>query len=185
MLKYDFKEMENPCFPLWDHGWCDITYCHVSGLEVDFIPTDVFASLLDHQIYKRYHCFPKRYESYTGEVHGPFLINQLKPIDFVEITAEELTEYLHARYADSKNFYGPPDPDQIEAIDSCLNQLPKEEARYFRLAEKFETEFLYDDYHHKRPELFHEWSHVFSFFDEYIILNPQQQAMWIVTLGYD
>ena len=181
---FDFKEVESSQFSLWTYGWCEITRYDVSGLDVSFVPYNLFAGLLGHRIYKRSHCFPKRYESYTGEVHGPFLINQLKTNDFVEITDEELTEYLRARYADSKNFYEPPEPAQIEAIDSCLNELPKEGTWYFRLAEKFETEFLNDDYRH-RPELFHEWLHVFSFFDEYVILNPQQQAMWIVALGYD
>ena len=182
---FDYKEVESTYLRLWDFGWCEITRYDVLGLDVSFVPDNLFAGLLDHRIYKRYYCFPKRCESYTGEVHGPFLINQLKPSDFVEITVEELRGYLHARYADSKNFYGPPDADQIEAIDLCLNQISKEGTRYFRLVEKFETEFLYDDYHHKRSELFHEWSHVFLFFDEYIILNPQQKTMWTVVLGYD
>jgi hypothetical protein len=172
MSKYDFKEIENTGFSLWDYGWFDIIHCHVPGLSVDFIRTDLFAALLNHRIYR---------EDYgsgslggTGDIHGPFVIECLSPSDFVEITAAELTEYLRARYADSENFYEPPDPAQIEAIDVFLNQLPKEGMRYFMMAVSHEDE----NYHHELWE-------IHTFFDEYILVNPQQESMWIIVLGYD
>ena len=121
----------------------------------------------------------------TDGEHGPFVIERLRPSDFVEISWDELIKHIHTRYADKKHFYKPPEPAQIKAVDAFLNQLPKEGMRYFRLAVEFEIEFLDDDSNHPRPEVFHELSSIFSFFDEYILLNPQQKAMWIIAFGDD
>ena len=168
MSKYDFKKIENIGFSLWDYGWFDIIHCHVPGLRVDLIPTDLFAELLNHQIYR------EGYGSLAGDFHGPFVIERLSPSDFVEITADELTEHLRAHYADSENFYVPPDPSQIEEVNAFLNQLPKEGTRYFRLAVS-----------HKDENYHHELWFIHLIFHEYIFLNPKQQAMWIIVLGYD
>lgn len=173
MSKYDFKEIENTGFSLWTYGWFDISHCHVPGLSVDFIPTELFAALLNHQIYRRAYSFPSEIDK-TQDTHGPFTINKLKPSNFVEISLEELTEYLRARYADSENFYEPSDPPQIEAVDGFLNQLPKEGMRYFKLAVS-----------HEDPHYQHEVWFIHMFFDEYILVNPQQESMWIIVLGYD
>lgn len=184
MSKYDFKFIDRKKIRLWDHGWFDSTRYDVSGLDVSFLPDDLFVGLLNHRNYKRCYAIPLENEPYTGDEHGPFSIKQLKSSDFVEISFEELTKHIHVRYADEE-FYEPPTPAQIESVDAFLNQLPKEGTRWFRLAVAFEIAFLDDDYHHPRPDLFHELSMAFLFFDEYILLNPEQKSMWIIVLGYD
>ena len=173
-IKYDFTVMGNPCFKLWDYGWFDITCCQVSGVSGQpFIPTDFFASLLNHEIYRQDYG-SVRIEDETRDIHGPFLIERLQPSNFVEISFDEQIEYMCARYADSKHFYEPPEAAQIDAIDAYLNQLPKERMRQFRLAVDHED----PDYHHEL------WSH-HIIFDEYILLDPQRENMWLMVMGYD
>ena len=183
MSKYDFKEIDKSFFPLWNYAWCNIHHYHVPGLSVDFIPAELFAALLSHRIYER------SYDGTDGFVidvdtnqlsrpsrHGPFIPDRLSPDNFVEITAEELTECLRARYADPQSETPtPPEPAQIEAIEAYLNRLPKAGMRYFRLAVSHED----PDYHHERL-----W-HIHEFFDEYILLNPEQQSLWIMVLSED
>lgn len=173
MSKYDFKEIENTdFFSLWEHGcWCDIIHCHVPGLSVDFIPAELFAGMLNHRIYRRGYIGSSD-DTYTR--HGPFEIYKLKPGDFVEISFDEWIGYIHARYADIEDFLGPPNKDQVEAVDDFINQLSKEGLRYFRLAVD-----------HEDPDYHHEWWTFHDFFDEYILVNPQQESMWIIVLGYD
>ena len=172
-IKYDFTVMGNQRFKLWDYGWCNIICSHVSGMSGDsFIPADFFATLLNHEIYREGYGSGGTKE--TGDIHGPFLIDRLKPSDFVEISFDEQIEYMRARYADSEHFYEPPDAAQIDAIDTCLNQLPKEGMRHFRLAADHED----SDYHHEL------WS-IHLIFDEYILLNSQQETMWLMVVGYD
>ena len=83
-------------------------------------------------------------------------------------------ECLRVRYADSENFRKSPDKAQIEAVEDFINQLPKERMKYFKLAAS-----------HKDPDYHYEFWDIHIFFDEYILLHPQQQAMWIMVLGYD
>ncbi len=171
---YDFNVVNRKKLRLWDHGWLDSVYCHVSGLSVGFMATDIFDALLGHRLYKRgYYGLPPD-EDFMVDEHGPFRIDRLKSSNFVEIRFEELTKRIQTRYADPKYFYEPPDTVQIEAVDAFLNQLPKEGTRYFRLAVSHED----PDYHHGT------WF-IHLIFDEYILLNPQQEAMWIITIGYD
>ena len=172
-IKYDFTAVGNQRFKLWDYGWCNIICSQVSGFRgQSFIPADFFATLLNHDIYRQDYGSGSTKE--TGDIHGPFLIERLKPSDFVEISCDEQIEYMRARYADSENFYTPPDAAQIDAIDTYLNQLPKEGMRYFRLAADHED----PDYHHEL------WS-IHIIFDEYILLNPQHEMMWLMVMGYD
>ena len=205
MSKYDFKEIDNSYFALWEISWCNFIHCHVSGLEVDFIPTDLFAALLSHPIYER---------GYTGsdtaepldpleleclrqqdnviilpDRHGPFRLDRLSPSDFVEISFEEWTKRIHARYADP-DYETPPDTAQIEAIDAYLNRLPKAGMRYFRLAVPHEGPYHYDDPKYydgtcTPTQYHHEFWYFHDFFDEYILVNPQHQSLWIMVLSED
>ena len=171
---YNFNQVDRKDFQLWDFGWCDIICSQVSGFRGDsFIPANFFASLLNHQIYRHCYAVPMDRDA-TDNTHGPFLIERLKPSDFVEISFDEQIEYMCARYADSENFYTPPDAAQIDAIDTYLNQLPKEGMRHFRLAVD-----------HKNPDYHHELWSFHMFFDEYILLNPQHETMWLMVMGYD
>lgn len=171
---YNFNQVDRKDFQLWNHGWCDIISSQVAGFCGDsFIPADFFATLLNHQIYRHSYDVPMDRDA-TDDTHGPFLIEHLKPSDFVEISFDEQIEYMRARYADSENFYTPPDAAQIDAIDTYLNQLPKEGMRHFRLA-----------VHHKDPDYHHESWFIHMFFDEYILLNPQREMMWLIVMGYD
>ena len=189
MSKYDFKEIDNSYFALWEISWCNFIHCHVSGLEVDFIPADLFAALLSHPIYQQ------TYDGTDGFVidvdtnqcsrpsrHGPFRPDRLSPDNFVEITAEDLTECLRARYADP-DYETPPDTAQIEAIDVYLNRLPKAGLRYFRLAVSHEGPKNSSD----TPSQYHVevWWYIYSFFDEYILVNPQHQSLWIMVMTED
>ena len=63
---------------------------------------------------------------------------------------------------------------KLKRVDDFINQLPKAGLRYFRLAVDHED----PDYHHEM------WT-IHDFFDEYILVNPQQESMWIIVLGYD
>ena len=172
-IKYDFTVIDNQRFKLWDHGWFYSTCCQVSGVSgQSFMPADIFASLLNHEIYRQGYGSGSTKE--TGDIHGPLLIEHLKTSDFVEISYDEQIEYMRARYADSKHFYEPPEAAQIDAIDTHLNQLPKEGMRQFRLAVD-----------HEDPDYHHELWHIHIIFDEYILLNPQQKKMWLMVMGYD
>ena len=52
LIDYDFKVVDTKQLRLWDFGWFNIISSQVSGLSGNsFIPTDFFASLLNHQIY--------------------------------------------------------------------------------------------------------------------------------------
>lgn len=170
-VKYDFTVIGNQRFKLWDHGWCDIICSQVSGMSSQsFIPADFFAALLNHGIYRQSYGLGKT----EGDTHGPFSIGRLKPSDFVEVSFDEQIKYMRARYADSENFDEPPDAAQIDAIDTYLNKLPKEGMRYFRLAAD-----------HERPDYHHELWYIHTFFDEYILLNPQRETMWLMVMSYD
>ena len=192
MSKYDFKEIDNSGFALWVYAWCNFSHCHVSGLSVDFIPAELFAALLSHPIYELgydgsdgsmedtedSHALFRRKSNFVVSLpsrrHGPFILDRLSPDNFVEITAEDLTERLRARYAYPR-YVNPPDPAQIEAIDAYLNRLPKAGMRYFRLAVSHED----PNYH------LEGWWTIYTFFDEYILVNPQHQSLWIMVMTED
>lgn len=38
---------------------------------------------------------------------------------------------------------------------------------------------------HEDENYHHELWEIHTFFDEYILVNPQQESMWIIVLGYD
>ena len=170
MVKYGFKVVDSEDFRLWKYGWVDITCCRVSGFcGHSFIPADFFANLLDHDIYRQDYGSMRAKE--TGDIHGPFLISRLNPSDFVEISFDEWIGHINARYADPE---GPPDKRQTDAIEDYINGLPKEEMRYFRLAAD-----------HEDPDYHHELWFIHTFFDEYILLNPQHETMWLMVMGED
>ena len=105
-IKYDFKVIYNHRFKLWDYGWCNIICSQVPGLSGgSFIPADFFATLLNHEIHRQDYGSMRSEE--TGDIHGPFLIERLKPSDFVEISVDEQIEYMQARHTDSEHFYEP------------------------------------------------------------------------------
>ena len=167
--KYDFTVIYNHHFKLWKYGWFDIIHCQVSGMRGDsYTPAGFFASLLDHRIYRRDYCTSMRE---TDGGHGPFLIERLKPSDFVEISFDEWIGHIHARYVDPE---GPPDKRQTDAIEDYINGLPLKEMRYFRLAVNLE-----DKKYHLESWFIH------TFFDEYILLNPQHENMWLMVMGED
>lgn len=171
--QYDFTVIGNQDFKLCKYAWVDIICSQVTGMSGgSFIPADFFTSLLNHDIY--YEGYGSGNTKETGPIHGPFLIEALKPSDFVEISFDEWMAHIHARYADSEIFDEPPDAAQIDAIDTYLNELPKEGMRYFRLAVDLET-----------PDKNHDLWFIHMIFDEYILLNPQHETMWLMVIGLD
>ena len=172
MSKYDFQVVEEKAFRLWDYGWVDFMRCRIPNLNSDsYDSADIFVSLLNHRIYRRGYCGSSHE---TTGAHGPLSIERLKPSDFVEISLDELNGYIHARYTDTTHFDAPPDKSQIEVVDDYFNKLPKEGTRYFRLAVNHE-----DEVYHIESWFIH------IFFDEYILVNPKQEMMWLMVMGYD
>ena len=172
MSKYDFSVVEEKAFRLWDYGWLDIIRCYVPDLSDDsYNPADFFASLLNHRIYGKGYGSGVTSKD-TPPIHGPLLIHRLQPSDFVEISSfDQWIEHINVHYAE---FDGPPDKSQIEAVEDYFNGLPKEGIRYFKLAVNHEDEA----YHH-------ELWYIHTIFHEYILVNPKQEMMWLMVMGYD
>ena len=174
MSKYDFAVIYRKAYVLWkNYDWFDIICCHVCGVSGDsHIPADIFAALLNHRVYRQGYIGSLRE---TRDKHGPFLIERLQPSDFVEISFDEWIEYIHAYFAEqAKEYEEPLDKYRVETIDDYLNGLPKDEMRYFKLAVNHDDEAYRHDL----------WGFHMTF-DEYILLNLQQETMWIMVLGLD
>jgi hypothetical protein len=150
---------------LWDYGWLS----HDS-IKLTAAPSD--GALLQQYITSsNFHTsFLPSDKDETG-IHGPFLIERLKPSDFLPLEETDLEHYLESIKLSER-----PGEDEAE----CAKVQPYLRSEFVR---GWRCYILKMDERHK--ELFHDWGFAFCIFREFLFVGPQRDSLERFIIGYD
>jgi hypothetical protein len=150
---------------LWDYGWL----CRDS--------VKLAAAPSDKALLEQYAASPAFHTSFlpsnkdeTG-IHGPFLADRIKAVDFVPLLETNLEHYLESVHLSES-----PGDDEAERVKI----LPHLRGAFGAGCRCY---ILKPD--ERNTELFHDWGFVLTVFREFLFVGPQRDSLERFIIGYD
>lgn len=185
---YAFEHLKRYKLPLQRNAYARLLLTRCEALERYGVRQELlFRALLQSPLYQN---------SDTGHlslplpgVHGPFLIEQITPADYVEMPHSRWLLELLALLQQEKWQLPQMGAEEAEKVAGVLQSMFQSQTRVFRLA--LCDAFNRHNYHRsgdarQASELYqHEWSHALSEFHEYILIDERAGRCDCLTLSYE
>lgn len=171
-MALSFAVIETAMAPLWDFGWFDLTRFKVDGpLSEREDWRRVFGDFLRDPLSRRSFCGPEPWGT-PIERHGPFLHRRIAAEWFRPITAQMLSERIHA-VLDDPRFRMPPEAGQRVPVEAWAAAVRTRHDDAFALDPPDQVEAKVD------------WDWVWTVYQEFASISRDRQELSIGVIGYD
>lgn len=174
--KYIFSEVYERKLPLWDFGWFSVLVFKISNSDLEsYDPKELFRSLLADPNYDYSYMTPRESANGSG-THGPFIIEYLKPDDFVRIDLQKLVEHLHHDFNDP-TLDGSPTEAQQNEVFSFIGKLESEDVDCYILDINYDPDV--------KKEINHDFFWIHDVFHEYALVQRKSKEIYLCVVGID
>jgi hypothetical protein len=137
--------------------------------EVKSNAASLVTALLQHPAYRDAFLTPDSAQHDSADMHGPFLLSDIRLEDFGPIDARSARQAIEAFWADES--YGLPKPGATEQFKQLVRELDLDHAKALRLAKSGVSQE-------------HQLSHgPRGGFQEFIIIDPEVHVVTLLVLG--